>query len=127
MPKYTEFAPAFSAAARLSHEPTGAIISKQSRRKGCLIVLSGLDADLSLHPNSSFGDRYGVVTHAFQVTAGFQHGDNGPQVLRHRLLQGDDFQRFFLQFDLVVIDFSIVFNDLTSQFTVMDQSRAGAD
>ena len=31
MPKYTEFAPALMAAARLSRDPTGAIISKSER------------------------------------------------------------------------------------------------
>ena len=53
------------------------------------------------------GDIDDDVTDALEVVVDFEDGDDEPQIARHRLVQGEDFQAFLFDGDFLGVDFVI--------------------
>ena len=74
----------------------------------------------------SLGDILGQVAHPLQIVVDLQRGDDEPQIVGHRLIEGQDFQALFLDLDLHAIDHRVVGDHLLGHHRVaIDESRDG--
>jgi len=78
-------------------------------------VLGHRDRIVPLQVGGALGDVAGQIPHPLQVVVHFRRGDQVAQVLRHRLVQGEDLQALLFDRDLVRVDRVVAAQHLVGQ------------
>ena len=78
---------------------------------------------LVAHGDGALADVLRQIADALKIVGDAQHGDDGPQIDRHRLAQRDGFDRLFLDLPLHVVDDRVGSDDLVGEKKVAPRQR----